>query len=813
MNPWIGTLACLLSLSTAAQVRLTGRTLDEKQQPLPFANVLLLSATDSTLVKGATTDTTGTFELLAPGTGRHLLTFSMIGYQTHYEPVDLTGDALTIPPRSLQPQGQTLGEVQVTARKPLLEMQGDKLVFNVESSPVAGGLNAFELLEKVPGVTIKQSDQSISLQGRQGVLVMLDGRQTYLSPDQLANLLKTMRAEEIEAIEVIANPSARYDAAGGSGILNIRTKRAKLFGTQYTAVLGGGYSYYPQYGNFPKYNASVSVSRRKEKITLFGGLSFNRHSWLTAGTDQTTLLERGQVVETRSSDEFAEGFGYHANARAGAEYFVSKQTTLGVQVKGTRGRDEFDRFITQQIDRARTDGRIETQRYRDANSWNLTANANLKHVFPKTGTQPTPAELTADLDYVRVKDTYLSLFDNRFFDEENLVPTARTQNRIDRPTYTRIVSAKADYVRPMARQQKLEAGLKSSFVSNDVRFQSDFTANATESVFRYDEIIHATYLTWSGNLAKKTQFQLGLRGEYTDVRGRDRAERTLVRNRYANLFPSLSLTQKWKDKHQMALSYSRRIDRPTYDRFNPFALFFSPLEYTEGNPNLLPGFRNVGTLTYSFDNAYSLGLTYQDWQRYPFGVYDVDAELIPGQRLIRTSYENVPGGRMAWYGATGSAQVTPVKGWNLTGNVWWGLAQTRLRRNDAVLDGQQAQGGAYLSNNLTVSKTLTLEISGWYNSGSLQGFERSRAQGAVNVGVLQSMWSKKGNLKLSLDDPFNLARYRFVATTDTYRNRGLNRWDNRQVRLTLTYNFGNLNVKSGSDRRSAEEVNRLGNSQ
>ena len=201
MNPWTCLLACLLSFPAFAQVRLTGRALDEKQQPLPFANVLLLNAVDSTLVKGATTDTTGSYELLATARGRHLLAVSMVGYQTHYEPVDLTGDALTIPPRTLQPQGQSLGEVQVVARKPLLEMQGDKLVFNVESSPVAGGLNALELLEKVPGVTVKPTDQSISLQGRQGVLVMLDGRQTYLSPDQLANLLKTMRAEEIEAIE------------------------------------------------------------------------------------------------------------------------------------------------------------------------------------------------------------------------------------------------------------------------------------------------------------------------------------------------------------------------------------------------------------------------------------------------------------------------------------------------------------------------------------------------------------------------------------------------------------------------------------
>ncbi len=802
----------LLSASALAQSKLRGKALDEKQQPLSFANVVLLNAKDSSLVNGSTTDSTGAFEFSASTIGAHILSVSLMGYQTLYQPVELINQPVLLLALALKPASQTLGEIQVTAKKPLIEMQGDKLIFNVASSPVAGGLNAFELLEKVPGVVVKKTDQTISLQGREGVLVMIDGRQTYLSPDQVANLLKTMRAEEIESIEVIANPSARYDAAGGSGILNIRTKRAKLYGTQYTAVVGGGYSYYPQYGNYPKYNTSLSISHRNEKFNLFGGLGFSRHSWISARTDQMSILESSRVVEGRKNNEFVEGFGYNANARAGLDYLLSKKTTVGLQVKGTRGRDEFNRFITQRIQRADSNQRMETIRYRDANSWNVTANANIKHTFRTITEGVAPAELTADLDYIRVKDTYLSLFDNRFYTESELSTPIRTRNRIDRPTSTRIVSIKSDYVRTLAANTKLEAGVKISFVNNNFEFNSDFIANEPRSEFDYTENINAVYMNWSGTFAKKTQYQLGLRGEQSVISGKDRSDREIVSYYYFNLFPTFSLNQKFDDQQQLTVSYSRRIDRPSYDRFNPFALFYNRLEYTQGNPLLLPGFRNVGTLTYSYKNAYTIGLLYQGLRRYPFGVYDVDSQLIPGERLIRTSYENLPGSGFVYYGVSASAQVSLVKGWNLTGNINSGVSQTRLRRNETIIDQRQLQAYLYASNNLTLSSTLTIEVAGWYQTGNLQGFERTMPQGAVNFGVLKTIWTKKANLKLALDDPFNLARYRFVATTARYRNVSVNRWDNRVVRLTFTYNFGNLNVKSGSERRSAEEVNRLGGS-
>ncbi len=322
----VGVLTLTSSVFAQKPGQIRGTVWDGNNQVLAFSNVFLLSHKDSSLVKAALADDHGNFVFEELAYGEYRVAATMVGYEKTVTPrIVLSEDnpVVKLDKMVLPSSATVLKDVTVTAKKPLLEQHADKLVMNVESSIVSAGSTAMEVLQRAPGVSIDQND-NISLKGKQGVQIYMDGKPTYMSQEQLANLLKNMASDQIEKIEIITNPSSRYDAAGNSGIINLVIKKNKNFGTNGSVTLGGGISLPPAIaegveGNMPKYNVSVNLNNRQGKFNTFGNVSYR------AG-DNYGVNKFFRTLDDRTFDQkslrYTESNGL--SARVGSDYFITK---------------------------------------------------------------------------------------------------------------------------------------------------------------------------------------------------------------------------------------------------------------------------------------------------------------------------------------------------------------------------------------------------------------------------------------------------------------------------------------------------------
>jgi hypothetical protein len=509
-------MGLVLGTSAYAQnsARISGQVWDNAKQELGFVNVFLLKATDSSMVKAALADEAGKFLFEDLAYGEYLVSASMVGYEKVTSPkVLLTAENAEVSLGYLQlnPTTNVLKDVTVTARKPLLEQQADKLVMNVEASIISAGSTALELLQRAPGVSIDQND-NISLKGKQGVQIYMDGKPTYMSQEQLANLLKNMNSDQIEKIEIITNPSSRYDAAGNSGIINLVMKKNKNFGTNGSVTLGGGISLPPAFaevdGLFPKYNANLNLNNRQGKFNTFGNLSYR------AGNNYNSN-EFYRVMEDKTFDQFSQRFTQSSNftLRAGSDYFLSKNTTIGVLLNtsfGSWGPKEPVLNSTVIRDNEQLSSSLLTTSNQEMAWKNYTANVNFKQVLNSKG-----AELTADVDY--------SIYDNNskekgmlteFFGPDGKPVGDKLLVTSNMPNKFNIIAAKTDFTLPFpSTNARLEAGLKTSFVTSDnnMRFFNDGTLDLGRSNhFIYTENINAAYSTYNRKFNDKWSLQAGL---------------------------------------------------------------------------------------------------------------------------------------------------------------------------------------------------------------------------------------------------------------------------------------------------------------
>jgi iron complex outermembrane receptor protein len=800
---FMSTLGLLLA-QTPFRGKVSGRVTDPSGKAVEFATLLLVKAQDSTLVKGTVATEQGTFALENLPEGRYRVAASQVGYQkTYTAPFVLNAEnaAVQLPVLALVALAQDLAEVRVTAQKPFIEQQIDKTVVNVENSPVAEGNTALEVLERVPGVTVDR-DGNISLKGKREVRVMIDGKPTYLSNEDLANLLRNMQANQLGTIEVMTNPPAKYDAAGNAGILNIRLKKAQNLGFNGSASVGYGY------GLYGKQNASFNGNYRQEKVNVFGNYSFNRRrGWREQII--TRNFREGDIV-TSFFDQYAENFqqNHNHNLKAGLDYFIDKKTTLGVLVNGSAGRWSQTGLNTTNIYEGRTtlDRKTLTDAVHSQPWQNLSTNLNFKRTLDSTG-----RELTADLDYAFYNNTNNQQFEIRNLDaaDRPLVPTrydvGRQLGNVD------IYSAKVDYVHPFSKTAKLETGLKSSFVTtnNDMRF---YVRTSTEipapgpidptrtNQFIYRENIHAGYLNYSRQF-KKTGVQLGLRAEQTDARGNQVTTDSVFTRRYFNLFPSVFVRHELNKKNSLGFSYSYRIDRPDYGSLNPFLFFLDPYTFNKGNPYLRPQFTHALEATHSFNQFLNTTLNYS---RTDAVMTDVLKQDDAAQLTFQTR-ENI--GLRENIGVAVSASI-PVRKW------WMSINYINLNRNryagpllGAFLDQSFTSLQFNSQNQFTLGKKgWSAEISGFYSNGFLEGILIGRPMGQISAGVQKQLWNKKGSLRLNVRDIFWTQVFQGSVQ---YQNLDVyikNRWENRVANLTFTYRFGNLKVQAARQRQTGLEA-------
>jgi iron complex outermembrane recepter protein len=811
------TIIALLSLNsfrTNAQGKISGQITDDKTKIVEFANVILLKAKDSTLVKGVLSDANGLFEFEKIPSGEYLVNISQLGYKKFYTPkfsLDADNPSVKLSNLVLSEDSKQLSEVQVVAKKPFIEQQIDRTVVNVENSIVSAGATALEVLEKAPGVTVDK-DGNISLKGKQNVMVLMDGKPTYMSASDLANLLRNMQSSSLEKIEIMTNPPAKYDAAGNAGVINLRTKKNQNMGLNGSATLGFGYGFYK---SLPKENGSLNLNYRQGKLNLFGNFSANNRKSFQINEINRRFVENGKAIsgfdQVADSDKQNSSVSY----KMGADYFLDTKNTIGILLNGMSG--NYGEVLDNQAIVKNSLGIQDSTSITKgdiSNGWsNYSANINFKHVIDSTG-----KEWTMDADYARYNNNSDMMYRTSKYDLKNLLRQTRnedgmTDSKID------IYSIKADLTYPINKTSKFETGLKTSYVNsnNDMRFEflvGDLNKRVLDPTrsrdFLYKENINAGYVNYSKEF-KKLSVQLGLRVENTIGQGTLKGVELLNRN-YTNLFPSVFLREKLNTKHQLGLSYSRRIDRPSYEDLNPFLYFLDPYTFQKGNELLQPQYTDAVELSHTFMDAITTTVNFSRTN----GVMTDILQQNNAQKLTNVTKYNI--GYVDNFGIAFSVPMPITKWWfsntyfNLYNNHYVGdIPKVTIgtdRKESTIyqsLDARATTYNANMTNQFTLPKKFSLELSAWYQSGFVEGQLAGKPMGSVSFGIQKKLMKDKATLKLKVNDVFWTQKFRGSFLFNDIDVQIVNRWESRTARVSFTYRFGNNKVKAARQRQTGLE--------
>ncbi|KLT66158.1 outer membrane beta-barrel family protein [Pedobacter sp. BMA] len=800
-------MACLMACGVSFAQKLhhlSGKIIDEKSAGVPFAVVSLHKIPDTSLVKRISSNIDGRFEFTQLKEGDYMISVSIVGFKRKTTNPFLLGEDIELPAIAIESLTKQLNEVNVSGKKPFIEHQIDKTVLNVENSITASGGTALEVLEKAPGVQIDRQSDQIKLNNKSGVLVMIDGKTNFLSGADVTALLSNMSAEQISTIELITNPSSKYDAAGNAGIINIKLKRNKAYGTNGTASLNTGQAFMP---NSPKdlyrVGINVNLNHREGKWNIFGnGAIATKSTFNNTYLDRTTSANGVASLLTQNFDRKNKGTGFQG--KLGADYYASEKTVFGVMVDANTLSTKLTNFSNTNISAVQNGIANLSTILQDANSTspvsNITANFNIKHDFDKKG-----KSLTFDVDYSDFGNKKDEYFLASYLNSGGAL-TNQTNLRNNTDAQINVYAAKTDLTLPLSKTVKVETGLKSSYVVTNNDFLSEQLINGTwqndigkSNKFIYKENINAAYVNF-GKEWKVWQVQLGLRAEHTHSNGNSITENKEVDRSYLSLFPTAFVNQKITENHNIRYSYSRRVDRPNYQQLNPFVFYLDPLAVDQGNPYLKPQFTNNYEISYSYKEN-SLSLNYSDTRDMITQVSQQD----DATRVISVIRQNL--GRFQNYSAAISVPVKIAKWWNFQNN----FSVYYSKFNDPNLEGAAYSAGkvafnVYSSSSFTLPKDFSFEINFWLNSPRISGVERTTVtQYAVNAGMQKTLVDKKLKLRLSMDDIF-LTNY--WAGSLVYQNVNMNvvnHYTSRRANLSISYNFGNQNVKSARSRSTATD--------
>jgi iron complex outermembrane recepter protein len=788
---------------------ISGQVVEAGEKKLEATTIALLQGKDSSLVKYAVADASGRYQFdnLKPGT--YLVAASATGYGKKYsEKATITeGGSASLKTLTLSPEAKVIAGVTVTANKPLIEQKIDRTVVNVEASVTNAGSNALEVLEKAPGVSVDK-DGNISLKGKEGVMVLVDGRPTQLGAADLANMLRNMNASQLEQVEIMTNPPAKYDAAGNAGIINIKTKKLKQFGFNGSVNLGYGQ------GRYPKYNEGVNLNYRKGKVNVFANLSHNHWEGFQQLDIQRNLRNENTKVLQYYFDQNSKfrNTGNSYNVKTGVDYSISKNTTVGIVAGTTSNPSEGTNRNQTKISNGL--GKLEeitTSRSGSKNTFsNFTGNVNFRHQFDTTG-----RELTADVDYLTYNSRDDQFLSNYYADAVgNNLRKGDTLYSI-LPQDIKIWTAKTDYLKPLKKGARFEAGLKTSIVHTDNNARFDTVHNgkvvydkSRSNHFVYRENVNAAYANLSGSLAKKWNGQLGLRMEHTHATGRQRTTGEQFNRDYISLFPTAFVQYAMSEKNNFGLNYGRRIRRPNYQNLNPFIEFIDRYTFEQGNPDLKPQFSHNVELSHTYNKFLTTTLNYTSTTDIIQEVIEQNTE----KKEVFVKRANIASARQMGLAVSLSKPVT--KWWttsvyvNASNNRFEGVvgnAAVVVKAKMIMLNGSQQ---------FKLSKTWSAELSGWYRTKGIEGVIISSPMGALNVGIGKQIMKNKGSLRLNVRDVLYTQQFRAQIAYGNVDAAFQNKRDSRVANLTFTYRFSKGKLNGGAPKRKTgganDEAERVG---
>jgi iron complex outermembrane receptor protein len=790
-----------LVISAVMAQKISGTVKDDQGKTLSGASIALKKIKDSSVVKLAATNSSGRFEFTDIQPGKYFLNVSFVGYVINNTAAfDLTeGASAEVPDITLAKASSDLKAVEVVVKKPIIEVKADKTVMNVEGSVNAVGQDALELLRKSPGVLVDK-DENLSLSGKNGVQVYIDGRPTPLSGADLAGYLKTLQSSSIESIEIITNPSSKYEAAGNAGIINIKLKKNKSFGTNGSANVGFNQ------GIFPKYLGGLSLNHRNKNINLYGNYNYNRsrnESYMNLYRVQLdTLFDQRSTMTFRNKSH---------NFKAGMDYFINKKSTIGIMVNGNFANFDMANYSRTPISFL-PKGELNKVLVADNSSHSKrnNTNANLNYRYADTSGR----ELNMDADYGIYRIDNNQLQPNYYYNPSETVITDQRIYNMVAPTDIDIYSFKTDYEQNF-KKGRLGFGGKVSYVTSDNDFQRfNVFSNGKQmdtlrsNLFNYKENINALYVNYN-KAFKGFMIQLGLRMENTNIEGYSSGYRqngnsyseydSTFKRHYTDLFPSAGITFNKKPTSQWGLRYSRRIDRPAYQDLNPFEFKLDEYTFQKGNTDLRPQYTNSFSLTHTYKYKLTTTLTYSH-------VKDVFTQLIDTAEKSKAfiTKKNLATQDIAsinvsypfqykWYSAFANlnAYYTHYKA-NL------GVGRT--------VDLDVFAFNAYVQNTFRIGKGWTGELTGFYSSPSIwQGTFKSKEMYGVDAGLLKTILKGNATVKASVSDIFKTMVWGGTSDFAGQYLRTRGGWESRLFKIALTYRFGNNQVKSERQRKTGLE--------
>ncbi|MDR1758577.1 MAG: TonB-dependent receptor [Bacteroidales bacterium] len=804
-----------------------GSLIDENGAPLPYASVFLHQLPDSTTITMNITGENGRFAIRDIPYGNYYLEIQCMGYARHFSnrfTLDEKNNTFRVNKCKITQQAKTLATFEVAAQKEMLQSNLDKKVYQVEGNVMAEGATAIEVLQDIPSVEV-DIEGNVSLRGNSNVTILVDGRPTNLTLDQIPS-------SQIESIEVITNPSARLDPDGMSGILNVILKKKKEAGLNGMITLGGATTVFQKKPYFDNYNGNINLNYSYDKINVFLNYSYRRFGRRGEGIlTRTSWTEQGDssFLDQNSTQK---NFGNSHNLRTGLDWYVNKQNTLSFTFGYNFNSFEGDNQLLSNNAHLLYGEKLPywnyTQTGTNTNAGNnYSGNISYKKTFETKG-----RELTADIYYTRMNrdadNRYLQTFSvpeeaNDYFQQTRSI--SQNQN----------ASAQIDFVTPAGNGGRIETGYKFAYRSieqdyklyDGISFDTRVLDSSQINDFLYSEYINSLYFIYSNVFWKKLKVQVGVRGEWANTVSNLKSADTIIPHSYPNIFPSAHVVYEFNEQHSLQISYSMRVTRPRVNQLNPFKDISDRLNISQGNPDLKPEFAHnieLGYLMFVKNTSLSLTTFYRQRNdiisRYTELLEDID-ETGTAYPYTLTSYANLRHSQNVGIEAIFGQRI--FKWWrlNLNGDFY----RVMINSNDLIDENlsNDWSWGFRVNNSFNFPKDWSAQLNFRYRSASLTTGSMGWGTGGVGQGKRSANYSvglgaKKGFLNNTLTLNLNIRDliYRRDTKIHTYAYNTPNGYDanstrqNSQFQVNLSVSYKINNFKRRIDKHpdsNAEEEN------
>lgn len=762
------------------------------------ATVSLLQYSNSLLVKSVVCNKQGAFELKNIAPGNYVVLVNSVGYKKFYtSPINITTKDIRLKDILLTSVTNGLNEVTITAKRDYIEVKPDKTVLNVDRSILAAGNSVFDILSTAPGVRIL--DNGVYVKGGVKALVAIDGKPVgQLSDEQLADLLKSYQSSMISQIEIISNPSAKYQASGG-GVINIILKKSKDYGFKAniteSAAVGQDY----------KLNSGINLDYRIKNLNFFGGYNLN-------DSKTPRILDIDRTIDQIAFNENYLGVTQLLNNgfNGGIDYNLSPKQTVGVLMYGYHNQIGIDKSNTTDIiNQKLLDSDITSHSHINRAITNLNYNVNYRGSFGKNDN----TTLSADLDYSTYRRYSTELLENNFFFPDGIQyrdPVFYTDNS---PSKINVRSERIDFTQALSKTGILGFGLRNDQANSDntIDFKQRSSTNSSyipipllTDHFMYNERINGAYINYDDKF-NSTGIALGLRAEQTSSMAESLNPNKTTSGSYLDFFPNVEITQPVDNDNTFVLSYNRRLTRPQYQDLNPFVAYIDEYSFSTGNPFLKPEYFSTYQVTDVFKQKYKLDLSIQvtnDFFVPYFKQNDSTKVFTSTISNIGTRYE---------YNAEGTLPVDITKWWNA--NVYFYASYQRYVYYSDSPPKSTTDFEIKVTQNFNITNAIRAELFTGWESPTYYGIKQYAHEWSTRAGLSKSILNDKGSIKLAISDIFNSQNYRYSSRYQNLNLTGFEKAGSRFLTATFTYRFGKQTVKSNKHSNgNVDEQKRLNSS-